>query len=65
MQEEVDAILRKISKLTSEQVTTFGTDMGRFMKLDKELELAIGEKERLVGAARQHAKDHKCQDYDA
>jgi hypothetical protein len=30
------------------------------MQLDRELELAIGEKERLFGALRQHREEHGC-----
>jgi hypothetical protein len=29
-------------------------------RLDNEVELAMGEKERLIGALRQHGKDHGC-----
>jgi hypothetical protein len=31
-----------------------------FARLDKELETTVGRKERIVGALRQHVKDHKC-----
>ena len=31
------------------------------MRLDKELENAVGLKERCVGALRQHEADHNCQ----
>ena len=30
------------------------------LRLDKELETSVGRKERIVGALRQHVKDHKC-----
>jgi hypothetical protein len=29
-------------------------------QLDKELELTLGEKERSLGALRQHVKEHNC-----
>jgi hypothetical protein len=29
-------------------------------RLDKELELTLGEKERSLGALRQHVKEHNC-----
>jgi hypothetical protein len=32
----------------------------RWRSLDKELELTLGEKERSIGALRQHLRDHKC-----
>ena len=55
--------------LLSTLVTAVGTrfvgmessaDQNLFMHLDKELELAVGIKERAIGALRQHTKDHKC-----
>ena len=36
-----------------------------FCPLDKELETTVGRKERIVGALRQHVKDHKCTGTDA
>jgi hypothetical protein len=33
----------------------------KYMHLDKELELTVGEKERAVGALRQHVKEHRCE----
>jgi hypothetical protein len=32
-----------------------------FRRLDKQLELLVGEKERAVGALRQHVRDHGCE----
>jgi hypothetical protein len=32
-----------------------------FMKIDKELENTVGEKERAIGALRQHAEEQGCQ----
>ena len=31
------------------------------MRLDKQLELTVGLKERSIGALRQHEKEHGCQ----
>jgi hypothetical protein len=36
-------------------------DSEKYVHLDKELELTVGEKERAVGALRQHLREHKCQ----
>ena len=35
------------------------------MRLDKELELTVGLKERTIGALRQHTKEHRCQPWNA
>jgi hypothetical protein len=35
-------------------------DLDGVHRVDKELELTVGEKERSIGALRQHIKDHKC-----
>jgi hypothetical protein len=32
-----------------------------FARVDKELELLVGEKERSIGALRHDASEHKCQ----
>lgn len=59
---EVSAVLQKLTEITSAQLTAFQeNDPGKVMRLDKELELAIGEKERSLGALRQHVKEHRCQ----
>jgi hypothetical protein len=34
--------------------------LGGFMRVDQELELLVGEKERRIGALRQHAHEHNC-----
>lgn len=49
------------------QVTTMLLDLFRAgnysacRRLDIQLELAVGEKERSIGALRQHMTEHKCQ----
>lgn len=30
-------------------------------RVDKKLEMIVGEKERAIGALRQHVREHKCQ----
>ena len=61
LQCEVTSVLQLITGLTSAQLEAFqAQDQALFMRLDKELENAMGAKERAVGAMRQHAKEHGC-----
>lgn len=60
----VDQILKGLSEKTTLHLELFRSRQhGKFMRLDKELELLIGEKERAIGSLRQHALDHKCQEF--
>ena len=62
LQKEVSEALSKIAELTTAQLQAFRlNDQVSFSRLDKELENAMGRKERTIGAARQHAKEHGCQ----
>jgi hypothetical protein len=57
-------ILQQIDETTARQVELFKSGSTQeFMRLDKELELLLGEKERRIGAMHQHAEEHKCQQY--
>jgi hypothetical protein len=59
---QLDEILKKLVDTTTLQLEIFRSRKpGDFMRVDKELELLVGEKERRVGAMRQHAHEHKCQ----
>ena len=40
-------------------------DRNSFTRLDKDLETSVGRKERIVGAIRQHVKEHQCCGTDA
>jgi hypothetical protein len=61
LENETSKILGKLVELTSTQREGFvRRDYDEFMKLDKELELTIGLKERTIGALRQHSKEHQC-----
>ena len=61
LEQEVTDILTKLSQLTQEQLRAFrDSNHTRFTQLDKELEIMIGQKERSLGALRQHAKEHGC-----
>jgi hypothetical protein len=63
LQMDVNTILEKLRQITQDQLQAFRSkDEGTFMRLDKELELTLGEKERSIGALRQHVQEHKCQE---
>jgi len=56
---KVDAALTKLHYLTFKQMVAFHSDYHtEFMRLDKEVELLIGEKERAVGALEEHVSEH-------
>jgi len=59
---EVSAALQKLCELTAGQLNAFqANDHETLMRLDRDLENAFGEKERTMGAMRQHVNEHKCQ----
>ena len=61
LQKDVEAILDKLRELTTLQLEVFRSrDQPEFVRLDKQLELTVGEKERRIGALRQHSADHGC-----
>lgn len=56
-------VLQRIHELTARQKAAI-TESGvseLFLHMDSELELAMGEKERAVGALREHDEEHVCQ----
>jgi len=60
--EQVQKILQRLQELSGRQVTSIDSGVSeRFMSRDREMELAMGEKERLVGALREHDEEHGCQ----
>lgn len=62
LQSEVSSILQRLSDLATAQLEAFyANDPAAFAKLDRQLEITVGEKERAIGAMREHAKDHGCQ----
>jgi hypothetical protein len=62
LETEVDENLSQLKELTTLQLEIFRSkNYNRFMRLDKELELAVGEKERSIGAFKEHVKQHQCQ----
>ncbi len=63
---DLDDVLKKLTETTSLQLEVFRSRKpGEFMRVDKELELLVGEKERRIGALRQHIQEHRCQPREA
>jgi hypothetical protein len=59
LHDEVRDVLARIAQLTTAQLAAFrSNDNAAFMRFDKELEIAMGAKERAIGALRQHERDH-------
>ncbi|MFL6308079.1 MAG: hypothetical protein ACJ72H_31480 [Candidatus Sulfotelmatobacter sp.] len=66
LQQELQLTLQTLSDLTKTMLDAFhGNDHKAFARLDKELGTTVGRKERIVGALRQHVKDHKCSGTEA
>jgi hypothetical protein len=62
LEAEVEVCLKKLRDLTTLQLEVFRSrNYQSFARLDRELELAVGTKERSIGALNQHGKEHKCQ----
>jgi len=58
---EVESVLGNLAQVTTLLLELFRSkDVSGVYRLDKELELTVGEKERSIGALRQHVKEHKC-----
>ncbi len=61
LQSDVENVLGNLAQVTILQLEIFRS--GKFddwKRLDKELELTVGEKERCIGALRQHIREHNC-----
>ncbi|MFP5277785.1 MAG: hypothetical protein ACLGPM_11770 [Acidobacteriota bacterium] len=59
---EAHAVLSKLHEITARQLAVFEAgDRPKFIQYDEELELTVGEKERVIGALRQHDEEHGCQ----
>ena len=62
LRSEVENVLGNLAQVTTLLLERFRSDdTQHYEHLDKELELTVGEKERAVGALRQHIKEHNCQ----
>ena len=58
---QANSVLEKLVRLTNAQLEVFqARNHAEFMRLDRELELTVGEKERTIGAVRQHIQEHGC-----
>jgi hypothetical protein len=58
---QANSVLEKLVRLTNAQLEVFqARNHAEFVRLDRELELTVGEKERTIGAVRQHIKEHRC-----
>jgi hypothetical protein len=58
---EVENILGNLAQVTMLLLEMFRSkNLGGVHRLDKQLELTVGEKERSLGAFRQHIKEHNC-----
>lgn len=59
LEAEVIVALQSLRELTSAQLDAFKIfDLNQFMRLDMELENAVGDKERKIGALHQHQREH-------
>jgi hypothetical protein len=66
LQAEVENVLGNLAQITTLQLELFRTQkMEDWKRIDKQLELTVGEKERCIGALRQHIKEHNCLPTDA
>jgi hypothetical protein len=60
---EVEGILGNLAQVTTLLLELFRSkDLAGVHRLDKELEFTVGEKERAIGALRQHIREHNCVD---
>jgi hypothetical protein len=58
---KVEVVLQRLVDTIEAQRGAFsGNDMWKFSQLDKVLEPTVGEKERVIGALREHQKEHGC-----
>jgi hypothetical protein len=58
---EVENVLGNLAQVSTLLLELFRSeDLSGVYRLDKELELTVGQKERCIGALRQHVKDHGC-----
>lgn len=56
---DADQVLDRLVILTNDQLKAFRErDDSTFMRLDKELEVTVGLKERRIGALREHRREH-------
>lgn len=57
----LDSALGRLIDVTRESQAAFRENRNAdLLRLDKDLEMALGEKERAIGALRQHRREHGC-----
>ena len=62
LRSDVDAKLQHLIELTTLLLQVFRAgDYKVFSRYDKDLENSVGQKERAIGALRQHSIEHRCQ----
>ena len=58
---QVESCLERIAKLARAGVDVLRDELEEdWLEIDRQIEAAFGEKERSVGALRQHRKEHGC-----
>ncbi len=57
---DVNRVLGRITEIAEQQRAALNVSSASFYCLDRDLELAVGDKERAIGALRQHQKEHGC-----
>ena len=58
---EVENILGNLAQTSTLLLELFRSkDLEGVHRLDKGLEMTVGQKERCLGALRQHVKEHQC-----
>jgi hypothetical protein len=58
---DVESVLGNLAQVITLLLEMFRSkELGAVHRLDKQLELSVGEKERCIGALRQHVREHKC-----
>lgn len=61
LRSEIEEVLENLRESAAAQLQAFRSgDNARFRALDDKIELTVGAKERIVGAIRQHAREHGC-----
>jgi hypothetical protein len=61
LQAAVENVLGNLAQVTTLQLEIFRTGkLEDWKRVDEQLELTVGEKERCIGALRQHIREHNC-----
>ena len=62
LESEVEKALANLAQVTTLQLELFrARELKGVLRVDKQLENLVGEKERAIGALSQHIKEHQCQ----